>query len=117
MVARRQEHISFRAETAVEFDPQNIQQTAGLAHYYNRTKFHLIGIVRHEQHGHILTILSCPGDWPDWRMEFPLDETIPLPVEGRVHLAMEVNRDKLQFFYRLTQDDDWQFAGPVWTPA
>jgi xylan 1,4-beta-xylosidase len=121
LVARRQEHISFRAETAVAFDPQSIQQTAGLAHYYNRHKFHLLGVAWHEQHGRILTILSCPGDWPDGRLEFPLEETVSLPQggegggsgDGMVHLAMEVNRDKLQFFHRLTAEADWQFVGPV----
>ncbi|MEP0940591.1 MAG: glycoside hydrolase family 43 protein [Rhizobiaceae bacterium] len=113
LVGRRQEHHSFRAETAVEFAPLTIQQSAGLAHYYNRGKFHLMGVAWHETHGRILTILSCPGDWPDGRLEFPLQEVVQLPERGTVQLAMEVNREQLQFFYRLSDEVDWQPVGPV----
>lgn len=112
LVARRQEHLTFRAETAVEFDPETIQQAAGLAHYYNRHKFHFLGVTWHEEKGRVLTILSCPGDWPDGRLEFPLDELVQLPAEGSVHVAMEVDREKLQFFYRLEADAEWLQIGP-----
>ena len=113
LVARRQEHLSFRAETCLDFDPQTIQQAAGLAHYYNRTKFHFLGITWHEEKGRVLTILSCPGDWPDGRLEFPLDGEVALPASGKIHLAMDVDREKLQFSYRLDQETDWQAIGPV----
>lgn len=112
LVARRQEHLTFRAESAVEFDPKTIQQAAGLAHYYNRHKFHFLGVTWHEEKGRVLTILSCPGDWPDGRLEFPLAELVQLPAEGSVHVAMEVDREKLQFFYRLEADAEWLQIGP-----
>ena len=41
--------------------------------------------------GRVLTILSCPGDWPDGRLSFPLHPPIPLP-DGPVDLAVEVTR-------------------------
>ena len=44
LVARRQEHHSFRAETVVEFAPDTYQQVAGLIHYYNRHKFHVVAV-------------------------------------------------------------------------
>ncbi|MGO4842225.1 glycoside hydrolase 43 family protein, partial [Rhizobiaceae sp. 2RAB30] len=38
LVARRQQHFSFRAETELVFAPEIFQQSAGLTHYYNRHK-------------------------------------------------------------------------------
>ncbi len=113
LVARRQEHLVFRAETQLEFQPHNIQQNAGLVHYYNRTKFHFIGITWHETRGRILTILSCPGDWPEGQLEFSLQSSVDLPQAGPVQLAAEIEFEKLQFFYRLSKSDDWLPAGPV----
>ena len=72
LVARRQEHASFVAETEISFDPVHYQQAAGLVHYYNRHKFHFLAITWHETLGRVLTILSCPGDWPDARLSFPI---------------------------------------------
>ncbi|MCY0092935.1 glycoside hydrolase family 43 protein [Hoeflea ulvae] len=112
LVARRQEHLHFRAETTLSFAPQNFQQAAGLVHYYNRHKFHFLAVTWHEDLGRVLTILSCPGDWPDGRLQFPLDPPVLLPVDGAVELAMEIDGADLQFFYRIP-GSDWTQVGPV----
>ena len=57
----------------------------------------------------MLTILSCPGDWPDGRLSFPLHPPIPLP-DGPVDLAVEVAGATQQFFWRA--GGEWQPAGP-----
>lgn len=111
LIARRQEHFTFRAETELKFRPETYQQAAGLTHYYNRHKFHMVAMTWHEAEGRVLTILSCPGDWPECRLNFPLDPPVSIPEEGPVGLAMEVDQAKLRFFYRL--DGDWQPLGPV----
>ncbi len=113
LVARRQEHLKFRAETQLEFDPHNFQQVAGLVHYYNRHKFHFVGIAWHEEQGRVLTILSCPGDWPEGRLDFPLDSGIELPDTGEVELAVQVEDESLQFYYRLADAAEWLQIGPV----
>ena len=112
LVARRQEHFRFRVETEVAFHPDTYQQLAGLTHYYNRHKFHLAGVTWHETKGRVLTMLSCPGDWPDARLSFPLAEPVELPPEGPVGLAMEVDMGEVQFFYRLGSGE-WIPLGPV----
>ena len=112
LVARRQEHLAFRAETSVAFAPYNFQQVAGLVHYYNRHKFHFLGVTWHEEAGRALTILSCPGDWPHGKLEFPLDKPVALPDDGPVELAMQVEGAELEFFYRI-QGGDWTRVGPV----
>jgi xylan 1,4-beta-xylosidase len=98
LVARRQEHFAYRAETEVEFAPWNFQQAAGLTAYYNRTKFHALAVGWDEVLGRSLTILSCSGDWPEGRLSFPLAAPVRLS-EKRVKLAVQVDGADLQFFY------------------
>ena len=72
LVARRQEHFGYRAETEVDFEPWTFQQAAGLTAYYNRHKFHCLAVTWDETLGRCLTILSCEGDFPEGRLSFPL---------------------------------------------
>ena len=112
LVARRQEDQTFRAETRVSVAPQNFQQAAGLTLYYNRHKFHFLGITWHEEHGRVLTMLSCPGHWPDGQLEFPLSEPTTLPSHGDIDLAAEVDGAELTFSCKPTGAKQWQRIGP-----
>ncbi len=110
LVARRQQHFRYRAETRLTaFAPDTYQQAAGLTTYYNRSKFHFLAVSFDAALGRILTILSCPGDWPDGRLSFPLHPPIPLP-DGPVDLAVEVTDATQQFFFRT--GGEWMPAGP-----
>jgi xylan 1,4-beta-xylosidase len=113
LVARRQEHHSFRAETVVEFDPDTYQQVAGLTHYYNRHKFHAVAVTLHEKLGRCVTILSCDGDYPNGRLSFPAGSGEALPTSGRVQLAMEIRDNELQFFWQTEGMGAWRAIGPV----
>ena len=59
----------------------------------------------------MLTILSCAGDYPDGRLDFPLEHAPGLPASGAVHLAAEVQGAALQFF--ADSGSGWQPVGPV----
>lgn len=112
LVARRQEDASFRAETTLAaFAPATYQQAAGVTHYYNRHKFHALVVTWQDGIGRVLSLLSCPGDWPDNRLAFPLPEPVPLPHDGPVRLAAEVDGAALQFSADWGQG--WQAVGPV----
>lgn len=112
LVARRQEHHHFRAETMVEFAPETYQQVAGLTHYYNRYKFHALGVTWHEELGRSLVIQSCPGDYPSGRLSFPIEDGVSVP-EGKLHLAVEVHANDLQFFWHAEGEAVWRPIGPV----
>ncbi|MET1412927.1 glycoside hydrolase family 43 protein [Roseibium sp. HPY-6] len=109
LVARRQEHITYRVETTLSgFKPDTYQQAAGLTTYYNRHKFHLLAVSRTEELGRCLMLMSCPGNWPDGNMEFPAAH---IAIEdGPVDLAVEVTGAQQQFFWR--QKADWSPFGP-----
>ncbi|MEO3387014.1 glycoside hydrolase family 43 protein [Mesorhizobium sp. CAU 1741] len=111
LVARRQDVFDFRAETMLDFTPTGFQQAAGLVHYYNRHKFHFLAVTHDAALGRVLTVMSCPGDWPDGRLSFPLSAPIPLPSEEPVELAAEVRGAHLVFSYR--SEGQWRQAGPA----
>ena len=110
LVARRQEHFVYRAETELDFHPHAFQQGAGLTAYYNRTKLHCLAVGWDETAGRSLTILSCEGD-PEGRLSFPLEAPIPLPPEGTIRLAVAIDHASLEFAYAL--DGEWRRVGPV----
>lgn len=109
LVARRQEHLSYRAETTLAtFIPTTYQQAAGLVTYYNRHKFHFAALSHDARLGRVLCLLSCPGHWPDGQLEFPTD---PIAMDdGPVDLAVEAQGATQQFYWRQT--GAWQSFGP-----
>ncbi len=111
LIARRQEHFVYRAETELDFHPRAFQHAAGLTAYYNRTKFHCLAVGWDEKLGRSLTILSCEGDYPEGRLSFPLDSPIPLGADRPVRLAASVDHASLEFAYAL--DGEWRRVGPV----
>ncbi|WP_139790402.1 glycoside hydrolase family 43 protein [Rhizobium rhizosphaerae] len=111
LVARRQQHHRVRVEVEIAFEPELYQQVAGLTHYYNRHKLHALGITRHERLGRCLTILSCPGDYPESRLTFPAGSGIAVP-DGPLTLALEINGNGLQFFWRGAGMADFKAIGP-----
>jgi xylan 1,4-beta-xylosidase len=92
------------------FVPETFQQAAGATTYYNRDKFHFAGVTRSAAGGRELTLLSCEGDWQNSRLSFPLSANIPLPGDGPVGIAVEVDGARQQFFWRT--DGDWTPLGP-----
>ncbi len=112
LVGRRQEHHRFRAETVVELEPQTYQQMAGLTHYYNRFKFHALGLSLDEDMGLTLSILSCPGNYPSGNLDYPVGMGIKVE-QNRIALAMEVMDNDLQFYWKQDEASEWQAIGPV----
>ena len=110
LVARRQQHLGYRAETTLDVSPGDYQHAAGLTTYYNRHKFHALLVTDEPDAGRVLTIQSCPGNWPDCALEHPLDAPEPLS-DGPVDLAVEVDHATQQFHWR--QGGDWKAIGPV----
>ena len=107
LVARRQEHFTFRAETEIDFAPTTFQQAAGLVLYYNRSKFHFLAVTADDAGARVLTMMSCPGD-AEGRLSSPM-RPLSLPAQGPVRLRAEVERAKLLFSYSVGET--------AWTPC
>ncbi len=114
LVARRQEHLAYTAETELDIAPDSYQQAAGLTTYYNRHKFHAAVVTHEPGLGRAVTVLSCPGNWPDMQMTIAA-EPVAVP-EGPVRLKVEVDHAEQQFFW-ASGDGDWEPLGPALNAA
>jgi xylan 1,4-beta-xylosidase len=112
LVARRQTHFSYNAETVLDFSPSDERQFAGLTVYYCRYNFFYLTVTAHSDGQRELLILSSEASWPDGNLQFPLADPVTIPNEGKVKLRMEVRGDRLQFLYALDGEQEKKI-GPV----
>lgn len=100
IIATRQRHFIFSAETELTFNPDSFQQQAGLICYYNAHKFHYAYLSFDEEIGLHIDVMSCEGD-QTLTAKFPIfDNRIPLD-NPHVFLRAEVNYGVLTFKYSL----------------
>jgi xylan 1,4-beta-xylosidase len=114
LVARRQEHFSYDAETVIDFSPTDERQFAGLTAYYCRYNFFYLTVTAHADGQRELLILSSEASWPEGRLKFPLADPVQIPNEGKVKLAISIRGKKLQFSYALGHDGTLKKIGPVY---
>jgi len=108
LVARRQQHFRYSATTALEFEPANFQQAAGLICYYNSTKFYYLHVTRDEDVRQLQLMTASPDTG---RCEMALIEA-DLP-SGAIELRVEVDHDELRFAWRGEGDTDWRMVPQV----
>lgn len=108
LVARRQQAFCYTASTCVEFEPEWYKQMAGLVCYYNTKAFHYLRITHDESTGKCLGIVSRIGG----PFEYPLEKEVCIEGWSRCFLRVDVDYDKLQFFYSA-DEENWETIGPV----
>jgi beta-xylosidase len=114
LLARRQSHFSYDAETVIEFSPDDERQFAGLTAYYCRYNFYYLTVTADADGQRELLILSSEASWPEGRLEFPLADPVKLPDHGKVRLALSVRGKQLQFSYALEGEEELKKIGPVY---
>ena len=108
LLARRQQSHCFSASTLMEFEPEHYQQAAGLVCYYGASKFHYLFVSRDEKMGRYVRVMSGLPDGPQADAF-----TSPTPLaEGRVHLRVEVDYERLRFAFSL-DGVEWQWVPDV----
>ena len=107
LVARRQQHFTYEAETCLQFEPEHFQQMAGLVCYYNASKYHYLYVSRDDERGKHLAVMSCKGEIL-LEATFPAYENrTPLPDNQPLFLRVRVEETKLVF--------SWSLDGSGWT--
>jgi alpha-N-arabinofuranosidase len=97
-VGRRQQHIYFRTECAIEFSPQNEHECAGLALLQNND-FHFLFVVTKAIQP-VLRLMKRAYGNEEILAEHPIDATtLTLKVEAR---------KQAYSFYFASQPDEWQ---------
>ncbi|KAI0159249.1 beta-xylosidase [Pestalotiopsis sp. NC0098] len=113
LVARRQTHFSYDAETAVDFAPTDERQFAGLTAYYCRYNFFYLTVTADAAGRRELLIQSSEASWPDGNLATPFAEPVGLPDRGKVRLALKIRGRELQFYYALEGEGELKKVGPV----
>ena len=98
LVARRQQAHCYSAETAVEFEPEDFQQMAGLVCYYNGSKFHYFFVSHDEVAGKHLRVMSS---LPDQVQTDVFTDPIAIPGNVPLCLRVDVDFERLRFGFRL----------------
>ncbi|MFD1940989.1 glycoside hydrolase family 43 protein [Paradevosia shaoguanensis] len=111
LVARRQTHFSYDAETMVDFAATDERTMAGLVAYYGRYNFFYLAVTAHSDGQRELLIMSSEASFPDGKLKFP-GAPVEIPNEGKVRLALTIRGAALQFFYAL-EGQELQPIGPV----
>jgi xylan 1,4-beta-xylosidase len=97
-VGRRQQHIHFRAQCAMEFTPRNEQEYAGLTLIQNND-FHYLFVVTQRNEPVIQLIKRAQG------MEEIVSEQ-PVP-SGPIYLKVEAHEQSYSFYYS-SQFEEWR---------
>ncbi|KAJ9136856.1 Beta-xylosidase [Pleurostoma richardsiae] len=114
LVARRQAHFSYDAETVVDFRPADERQFAGLTAYYCRYNFFYLAVTADASGRRELLIMRSEASFPDGDLAEPFPEPVPLPAEGKVRLALTIRGPRLQFYYGLEGEGEaLREVGPV----
>lgn len=114
LVARRQEHFSYDAETVISFLPTDERHYAGLTAYYCRYNFFYLTVTADAEGERELLILTSEASWPESNLKSPLAKPIPIPKEGKVRLALSIRGNELQFRYSLDGEAALQDIGPIY---
>lgn len=111
LVARRQTHFSYDAETVIDFSPNDERQSAGLTAYYSRFNFFYLTVTAHSDGQRELLILSSEASWPDGNLKTPFPEPVQVPNEGKIKLALTIRGAQLQFYYALEGEELKEVGG------
>lgn len=111
LVARRQDSIHCSAETTLTFEPEDIQQFAGLVAYYNRFKFHYLAVTLNDAGDKVLSIISCLDDWPNGNLSIA-EQGIRIEPDATIRLGLDIHARELRFRY-AQGDQPWQSIGPA----
>jgi len=97
LVARRLQSLHAEFRTALVFDPQDFQQMAGLAAYYDTRNWVYLRVSHDEVLGRALNVTSCENG--TYREH--LGHEVPLPGTAPVHLEVRYEGDTFRFGYSL----------------
>lgn len=92
-------------ETRLSFSPEDFRQSAGLCCYYNSRHFYALGLTYDESRGTVLELVGADKVYQEY-----LPERIPVQATD-VGMRVEINMDKLQFYYSLSEGV-WKTIGP-----
>ncbi|KAM0421158.1 hypothetical protein ACHAPT_011050 [Fusarium lateritium] len=114
LVARRQTHFSYDAETVIDFSPDDERQYAGLVAYYSRCNFFYLTVTADSNGQREILLMTTENENCHGTLDGPMVDAVTIPNQGKVKLALAIRGSKLQFFYSLDVDSqEMTKVGPV----
>ncbi len=110
IVAMRQRHHRFRAETALQYDPQQYLQMAGLVLYLNDENY-LYACVTREHNGKVLRLMRCAAD-----QFYVYPAALAVDEHCLIHLAVDVHDTAARFYYQTTDGEGQGAKQDAWKP-
>ncbi len=117
LIARRLTSLQAAAGTAVEFEPDTYQHSAGLVVYYDNMNWVYLRIYRSDTLGSKAIALMRVENGEKREL---LDTRNPLPAGVPVYMKLEVRDRVIQFYYSLSNPGEsiltgmWEPIGPEW---
>lgn len=99
LLARRRTDFKFEASTKIEFHPEVFKQMAGLIYMYDTDNYFYLHISFDEDAGTCISILRAENKNYSYPIGF-----VPISTQSPLILKIEVNYDKLQFYYSFTDE-------------
>ncbi|KAL4958119.1 glycosyl hydrolases family 43-domain-containing protein [Aspergillus filifer] len=113
LVARRQTHFSYDAETTIDFASSDERQFAGLVAYYSRYNFFYLAVTANGDGYREVSILRSEASYPEGKLTLDIPP-VRIFREGKVKLALSIRGGlKLQFFYAHQGETGLNEIGPV----
>ena len=100
LVARRQQHFRYTAQTCLEFEPENHLQSAGLIALYDTNAYICLSISYDDAFGKYLSVIERNKDG------LTISEPVAINEYTRCYLKICVDYEKLCFFYSK-DGSDW----------
>lgn len=97
LLALRQQHFHFAAETVVDFSPKTFQQMAGLIYYYDNLSYYYLHLTYDEERGKVLNLLSSVLG----KATYPIGQGLSLDSQPQVYLKLVAHMEWAQFYYSL----------------
>ncbi len=107
LIARRWSELIFEASTCMEYEPSVFKNMAGLICMYDTDNYYYLHVTQDEDLGTCISILTAENK----KYEYPIGF---VPIDSkRIYLKVRVDKDKLQFYYSTTKEEEYKEIGPV----
>ena len=106
LVARRQDAFHIEASTCLEFEPESFQQMAGLVAFYTTDSFYYLYVTKAEHADKAIALMRCERG----QVSDPVEKAFPLDGHERVYLKLEIETDRIRFFYSV-DGETWAAIG------
>lgn len=106
LIARRWTEFHFTAGTCMEYEPEVFKQMAGLICMYDTDNYLYLHCSYDEEMGKCISILRSENK----QYSYPVGY-VPVVRGEKLFFRVEVNRDKLQFYYAVGTDAQYKKLG------